>query len=267
MVENKKKISPRGEAAQKGNEQKKRFEKEKARAYELEKENYTQIILFASTGGWWKMGGNSALYYTYYLAKQLKKEARLQPDSDYYSKFWTGIVSIRDIEGLEKKFEKELKIKLNKNMSNTHLKVFDLGYKVAEDTIENMRHMRENQMRSLNSMVIPEVQLPGLQSALYEGLQITYYTNKNIPVEAREMLGAQMTERARTTVVNYTLVANGVINKEEGLKKIWLSVNMLMSDAKTMAELDIWPIERCLRVTSEWAKAKKIIQKELKKDE
>ena len=51
----KKEISARGRAAQRGNEEKKRFEKEKAKVFELEKENNCYIIVFASKGGWWKM--------------------------------------------------------------------------------------------------------------------------------------------------------------------------------------------------------------------
>ena len=262
-TEPKKEISPRGKAAQRGVAQRMRYEKEKKKVKELEKTNREYLIVFPSKDSWWKMGGVSALYYNYYLVKHLGRNEKLRPDSDYFSKFSTGVVSINDINQLEKDLWRVKKIGLNKDLSTETIKYFNLGYKLSDETVYGMIHMQEILERRLNQMVMPNSPIPKLYAALREGLRLTYITNKETPRVARELLGRQMTERARTTVVNYSLLANRVIPRREGLKKIWLSVSMLMSDLETMSDLKIWPTKRCVAVGKYWAEALVILRKEL----
>ena len=262
MAKKEEEISPRGRAARAGAERKKRYEKEKYRVYAMEQENRSHLILFRSTNGWWKMGGISALYYAHYVAKRIDRKANVFPDGDFFSKFWTGVVSIRNLDSLEDKL-RTLKIYRNLKLSTEGVVVFDLGVKIGEQTVNELLHMRENQERQLNTMVMPESVMPGLYMALLEGLKITVHANDHIPAHMREQLGNQMTERARTTVVNYLLMSRGVAKKEEMLKKILLSVEMLMGDAKIMGELDIWTMPRCIEAAKQWLDARKLIRKEL----
>ena len=262
MVKSEKEISPRGRAARAGIEAKKRYEKDKYRVYAMEQENRRHLILFRSTNGWWKMGGVSALYYANYIAKRIGRKANVLPDGDFFSKFWTGVVSIKDLDALEEKL-KTLKIFRSGRLSSENIKVFDLGFTLEEEMVDSMVHMRENQERQMNTMVMPKNVMPGLYMALLEGLKITVHCNNHMPVQMREQLGIQMAERARTTVVNYLLMAREVANKEEILKKILLSVEMLMGDAKIMGELDVWTMPRCIAAAKEWMTAARLIRKEL----
>ena len=67
-------------------------------ALALEDKNNSRLILYPSLSGtkdeWYKMGGNSALFYKYIVGPRLKKKPVIRKDNDLRHRFKHGIVAI-----------------------------------------------------------------------------------------------------------------------------------------------------------------------------
>ena len=77
--------------------------KAKEEVFKFEQRNHSKIAIFKSTGTWWKMGGRSALFYHYVISKRLKIKTNLRPDTDVFSNFPHGIVSVKSDDWLREK--------------------------------------------------------------------------------------------------------------------------------------------------------------------
>lgn len=67
-------------------------------ALSLEEKNNSRLILYPSLSGtkdeWYKMGGQSALFYKYIVGPRLKKKPVIRKDNDLRHRFKHGIVSV-----------------------------------------------------------------------------------------------------------------------------------------------------------------------------
>ena len=79
----------------------KAYAENKALVMKFEETNYGYLALMRSTGGYYKMFGNSALFYVNSIAVKLGLKANLQTDGDYIAKSENGLVSVKDLGKME----------------------------------------------------------------------------------------------------------------------------------------------------------------------
>ena len=68
----------------------------KKRAFAFEKNDHSSIIVFPARGdgSWYRVGGNSALFYQFLVMDELGLSVNIKADDDYRYKFESGINTI-----------------------------------------------------------------------------------------------------------------------------------------------------------------------------
>ncbi len=162
-------------------------------------------MVFYSGDGWWKMGGNSALYYCYLVTPRLGIKTALKPDRDFYSKFMDGVISIRNYDVLKSNL-KALNIKVEEEAELWS--VFDLGYKVSKSEMDNILNIREDRINQINQIVDTKNLYPSI-AALGRKIAKNLYTKCNhaTPVE-REIFLNRLTQAAFENVTQIYLLSN-----------------------------------------------------------
>ena len=145
------------EKAAEGREIKKRSAEAKAMAAQMEEGNNSKLIAYYSGKGFRKIGGNSALFFKYVFAEQLKIDVNLRPDTDFAYKFKYGIISIADDVALKTAME-SLGAKVE--VEDEHLLVFDLGKKFTKEELDALKNIANESAKQVNLLV-------GTTKALY----------------------------------------------------------------------------------------------------
>lgn len=242
---------------------KQRKEALKKKIFDMEQTNNRYLIAYADGTGWYKLGGHSALIYHHRIAKRLKLRPRLNPDTDFYSRFKEGTVSIRQIETLENNL-KTLKIYRNSKMTVPgEVYVFDLGYKVSDEDLDLMYRDEQIRRDNLNKMVLPKVVHPDIHATLLNTVKLCQPKVAHMPVVDREMCGYKIIRTLIRACDRFYLMSNGYISEEQGLKEVLTMVERVKVYIKVATELEIWPIESALMIATDLVKASRLIVKRL----
>lgn len=262
------KAKVRQEQARAGHVRQKRFEEAKKRAFEMEKGNNDKLIVFIAKGGWYKMGGRSALIYYHTLAKRLGLKPQLNPDTDFFSKFKEGIVSIRDIDTLRKNLWK-LKISKNTKLSteNGELVVFDLGYKISEEDFEIMMKSEETRKKKINKMILPKVVMPQAHAESLALSKALYSHCRKMNKVDRELFSTEIFGHIRRIYTAIHYVSKGVGNEQKILREAGAEVVKLKCMINMMGELSVWSLDACLRMMESATKIETLIWSRMAKME
>ena len=219
----------------------------KAQVFELEKQNDRYIYVFRSKGNWWKMGGMSALFYTYVVSEKLaKRQPKLLKDSDHYSTFKEGIVSKQDLKALAEELKK-IGMKLKK--ISTTIYRFEFEQPVDPDVISNLLQSRKVQNEKANKLVDTKMILPKLHLQIRELMTIIwYYINKHRKNMAQAVILPGLLENAMDLKRTYSRASNGFVGVEEGLAKIMLLSNDMLADVAFLKEIDELDMVNCNKI-------------------
>lgn len=254
----------RDKASREGRKRSERHEALKAEVFEMEKENHNKLIAFISRNNWYKLGGHSALIYYHRLAKRMDLNPRLNPDTDFFSRFKEGIVSIRNIETLEKNL-KQIKIYRNSKLTKPgELYVFDLGYSISDEDLDLMYKDEEIRRKKLNQMVIPKVALPEVYVKMWTVTKMCYEQYRQMNAVDRQMLGEPINEQILRMQKCFILMANGNRGEVLALKEILVAEEEIKCMVKMTMELKVWSIEGTLRITQELVELERLVRSALK---
>lgn len=240
------------------------YEKRKKWVKEFEPTNYTKIVLFRSVpskkdkeGAWFKMAGHSLEIYVGKLAPRLNLKPRVTTDTDYHNKFREGIVSVRDIDGFEKRME-NLKIYRDRKKSTDGIMIFNLGYEVSEEDLRVLRKADETRKKRLNDVVYTKLIAPEVNTGLLEVMRTLKFKYEKMPVTDREFLGKAMLEHARRATLYYMMAAKGAVSVESGLKTIVREVDTLQCYNSLAGEFGVMELSTCTRLLDELIKVRRI---------
>lgn len=184
----------RDKKAQEGREEKRRYERLKEAVKEDEQRNINKIILFRSGGDWWKLGGNSALFYFYILAPKLKIEPRLVMDSDFHSRFKDGIISISDVK-LFKKRMADLGVKIERE--DDERIDFLLDSKVSEEMIKKLKKAEEEKKKAILNDLGKVKGMPELADAVGKLTNLTVNVVGHLDKTVYRLLGEDCLDQVR----------------------------------------------------------------------
>lgn len=224
-----------------------RIEEIKAEVLKFEKTNVNRIVLWRCTGTFWKMGGNSALIYKERIAKRLKmtRLPRLVNDTDFFSKFKTGVISIRDINALEKRLKQ---LKIYPVIWQKDYVSFDLGYSLSEAEINALKKLDRTRREQINQIIAPKVTYPDVYSKLKIVQVDIYYMVSGMDHIGRELVGGSMVQKMRFVMNRYFLMTNGEIAEKEGLTQMYEGVCDLIYRLGEILELGLAETTRALRI-------------------
>lgn len=187
----------------------------------LEKQNKNRLFLFPSAaknkGEWYKMGGNSALFYMYYIAPRVKKKPKLRQDMDVHCRFKDGVISVHWIDHFINNIEK-IGLKVKKDAYD--IVVVELEEAFSASEIKEMRERAGKEEARFRQMVMPKENFPDIYNSIRRLAQLLVPKVKHLDGAYREIFGNHFLKLVIDTYELYFHIANGIITKQEGYPKI-----------------------------------------------
>ena len=246
----------------------KRLEREKyylrkEKLFELEKQNYSRIIFVKATGGFWVVGGHSAVILANKLAKELKIRVPLKRDTDFSTRFKEGKVSVKNL-GYYKRELVDGKLATIEKETSEWL-IFKLKKRVLVKEYELLAKMKELRRQQLEQEILKTVPMPKSHMHLTDALRTAFraygkYTDKN----AKDVFGAKLMDELRTAHKVFLLTCMSELPLEAGLKKINEELTRALAGVVQIAELDLWTIEDVATVATSIVEAKASLSAEEK---
>lgn len=255
-----------------------KYRKIKKKAIELEARNKEYLVLYPASDidtnkkKFFNMGGNSAIIYVHEIAPRIKRKATLRHDMDSCNdneKFHSGICSIADLDGLEKKLNG---IGIKRVKSDSGLLFFKLPREYSKDEIKGMLKLEQKRLDNLNKLLYSEVLYPDVHRQILDLKKIIPVKIKNMNKVYRDVIGMEMIKSLMVLVKNYTQMTHGDLDEKIAAKEMVQACDIILAEISIFNELKLWDIEACSRVgsitvgLSQLLKGK-ILNKEDKKDE
>ena len=221
----------------------------KITAHQLEKTNDHQLILSASTSGWHKMSGRSAIFFATDIMPRLKNPTRfnLNPDTDSYGYSEFGVISVR-IDG---DFIAELKkLKILETESNEEgIRFFNLPWNYSEERIQKIINNIESNKEQINRLVMTKNLVPDLFNALDELLKMSYHACKGIkePV-AKQKFGQDFLHCVELAYCEYLKATDGTMKTAEAMNAIILEIRSSKRLLKILSTLGVIQQKDILRI-------------------
>ena len=237
-------------------------QKAKEFAFQYETTNMRSLVVFYSGEGWWKMGGNSALFYTHLIAPRLNIKASLKPDRDFYSKFIDGVVSIKSYSALKTNLEK---LNILVKEENELWTIFDLGFKVSKTELNNIKNIREDRISQVNQIVRVKNLYPAI-AALGRKIAKALYTKTThcTPVD-RDIIMNRLTQIAFENVIQIYMISADSYPPAETLRAVAKRNEKLKAYLMLMMEITAFEPEEILALEADLVDMNTQINAELKK--
>lgn len=180
----------------------------KAQAMEFELTNNRHLLVFDSTERFSKIAGHSVLFYTNLIADRLHRRYNVKNDTDDYSPSEDGIISIRDLQTLERLLP-ELNIFPDSDRSTSELHFYKLPRLYSDQEISKFRDRSLQDLARITSIILPASPIPALYNLILELNRLIYYNSKRTtdPL-AREYLLHHFIEPANLLLSSYLNYAN-----------------------------------------------------------
>ncbi|MBR0430689.1 hypothetical protein IJJ05_00100 [Candidatus Saccharibacteria bacterium] len=235
----------------------------KRKLMELEKSNNNKLLFLRSTKGFYKLFGNSLYFYAFNIAPKLNIDVRVFSDGDYEEKSEAGVVSVKNLEEIEKLFL-ELKIKRANTRDKTgNIVVYKLPWSYTDEEIQKYVEQNTYELHKYNHVIVAENTIPVLYLNLNELLKISYENVRRLEPVARETLGNIIIDITAEMIRIYIEMANGRINEVKGLQNLKIRLNKIKSQVKILADLKLWNARTYARVGESMIKIQDIIELKL----
>lgn len=253
----------------KDTEEEKRYYSAKVVVKELERRNNSKLFLIGSLNGekgeWYKMFGNSALFYTYDIGIRLGKKPRMRMDSDWRERFKGGFVSVRWID----KFIETMKehgyshYEYNEELE---IYIFGLNKKYTTEEVKELRQQAGNEKDVFNQTVRPRNDYPEVWYNMLQLAAIIPPKVKRMRPEYREMLGYAIVDDLRQIFALYTNMANGVISRTEGKAAMLEAVNNMLAGITIISEVEQMEVKDVAKIGDTVAALKAAIKTKVKEN-
>lgn len=234
------------------NERYRRYYDAKIVAMKLEQVNNSKLILFPSvTEGeqeeWYKMGGNSALFYKNVIGPRMgRKNIKIRQDNDMNHRFSGGITSVH----WKRKFiENMVKLGYEKFEENElGMLFFDLETKFTKNEIEGFREREKKDKDRINQMIVPKNLYPDLYGLFLQLAKLLPPKIKRMHPAYREMFQGEFIVNLMAISKNYTKMANGEIAKTSALGGITEAADNLLALLAIIAENGLFGVAECAKI-------------------
>lgn len=192
----------------------------------LEKKNQDKLLLFPSKGDlngeWYKMGGNSALFYMYYIAPRLKKKPKLRQDTDIRCRFKDGVISVHFIDRFIENME-SLGLKVRKDEYKIVIVKLEQSFTVAE--IKEMKGRAAEEEKRFHQILMPKENFPDMYNSIRKLAQLLVPKIKHMDGAYRQILGDRFLGLVMDAYEIYYRMTNGSMTKEEGKKAMRVKID------------------------------------------
>ena len=206
-------------------------------ALTLEKENRDKLILFRSIetknsepDEWYKMGGNSLLFYVYVVAPRLKKQPKIRKDTDMRYRFREGVVSVHWKDNFVKNMEK---LGLVAREGDLGMIIVDLGQTFSLSEIKTMREQAQTDRKKFQEMLMPKENFPDIYGQIRKLAQLLVPKVGHLKKRYQEVFGDRLIRRIMDLFEAYFRIANGENTKAEGYREM----KILIDDIKGLIVL------------------------------
>lgn len=239
----------------------------KKKAMNFEGKNLSHLLFLRSTNGFYKILGNSLLFYAFEIAPKLGMEARIYSDGDYEAKSEDGVISLRSLDSVVSGITK-LGAKQAKTRDKTgNIIIYKLPWEYTSDQIEKYRGQSTYKLQKYNHIIMVENVIPVLLFHIDDLLKAIYENVRRMEPVARETLGDMMVILAAEMKRIYIEMANGRISLEQGLNAMMTRVNKLKSQIKIVVDLKIWNARIYARIGDILIKIQDVIEMEKKAEQ
>lgn len=211
-----------------------KIEKDKHREYyngkvialSLEEKNRSRLILYPSLAGiedeWYKMGGQSALFYKYIVGPRLKKKPVIRKDNDLKHRFKRGIVSVHWGE----KFMKDVNtIGLKAKKIDYGLIVVEMEKEYTANEILEMYKREQADAEKVKKIIMPKKNFPDIYGLIRQLAQILPPKIKKMDGVYREAFGMGMLKDVASLTKIYFKMANGRMPEELAREEMFLEID------------------------------------------
>lgn len=268
----------RNEADLEAKRRRKIYLEDKKRLLELEKDNYTQLMLLKTHDGWWKMFGHSAVIYAKYVAPKTGVKAKLHLDTDYQVVSEEGYVSIDDLKTFEHRVKPVGVYLLSEKERGA---VFELGIRISEEDYITMLEEERMLIERANKLLMPVENLSELADAINKTMTVVHTATRKADGVVRELVMMDMDKALLNMQVKTTRMATGTLKMETGFSELTdimamlnammvTELKMRLVQPKTLYDMSyaIFNLQKKLeREIAKWgaAEAKKAAKKSVKK--
>lgn len=229
----------------------------KEQVMEREKENDRLLILFKSNDNWWKMAGNSVLYYTKLVAPRLKKSVKVWPDRDYAFPSKEGIVQVRDLKTFLDEIE-TLGMRVKPGGGEDYMAV-ELGYKVTEEELNTMVKEEARRWEMAERMLMPAVIWPGIKAELSGLLTLTWELARKMDTPGRVSFGTPLVEKVVDMIKMLNLAAHDRTPATEALVQITSDIDDIEGLMLAATTLRLFRAQKNYDLATRLMKLKKLI--------
>ena len=231
----------------------------------LEDNNKSRIIAFPSVGErgkeWYKLGGNSALFYKYYIAPRLKRNPTFRNDSDLRHRFKYGIITVHWGEHLINAL-RELKYEVK--VIDYDIIVCELGREFTEREIDEMRKREKADQEKVKRMITPKYNYPDIYGHLCALARELPPKVKKMDAAYRETIGNDTLRILMKLFRDYFKITNGRMPMEGSAQILLAHVDELAAMLAIIDENKLLDMAMRIRMGTTLVDLKNSIHRRLK---
>ena len=238
------------------------LERIKTIVFQLEKENFEYIFVYYSGKNWYKIGGNSVLFFVNEVIPKSNGllKGNLRADSDYHNKFPDGVISIGNLEKLREKFQALGIFEEKEKSVGTEIIAFKLTKKVSPEKLKKFRGQYIVEKEKLNETLSLYNFDPEFAKIIQELSKETFELVHSMQSLDRILTGNNLFDEVRNLHNTYYVWAKGNSDESEKLDEIEKYLDLITSDILFMIEGGILTAEQVKNFTSKIEALRKIIR-------
>ena len=186
----------------------------KITAMAIEEGNLQHLVIFESDKGFYKIAGNSAMFYAGNVAKRIGRRFTLRHDDDHYAHSKNGIISIHYADDLADLLY-SIGLTDNKDLSKDGVMVFDFARPFTMADLEQFQNQLQQEQDYINKIILPKSPIPTLFAYIRDLNYILFNSCKNMQQLGRDAIGVDLMKVASGMMAKYVEIANGNAEYEE----------------------------------------------------
>lgn len=219
-------------------------------ARKLEENNYSRIILFPSRDGededeWYKVGGNSVLFYKYYIGPRMGRKPVIHDDTDMQQRFKNGIAIIH---WGEKFVEDVQKVGCVVQRSEFGLIIATMDKKFSPKEVEEIQNREKRDKDKVQKMITPKENFPDIYGLIRNLAQILPPKVKKMDGAYREVFGNRLLTAVAELYKIYFKMGNGRIERFEALQKMQVQMDDIAAILAIVDENKLFDLATRVRV-------------------
>lgn len=263
-IHNEKEAKRKEELTEEKIERKKKIIAIKKKAKEMEKGNKAKVIVFPSYSRdsdmlqWYKLGDFSAMYYVYRMAARMGRTAKLQRDTDKFSKMQV----IASIKGIDKFVDSAMKLGIFERFDKTEdgFYIFYLKKELTDEEVGILRRTEAMRREMMHNVLKPKK----ADAAIYQAILMI---DRQVLPRVSNMqkgyylaIGDKLAKAIYELTVVYFRFANGYIEVDEAKKTLLDLVEWIIAGTALLGEIDAWGYDVATSIGENANNLKKIVQ-------